>query len=190
MKPVALIIREGWGISPKGADAAKVEGNAPLLAKLPFHEHLYKTYPQSRLSASGEDVGLPAGQMGNSEVGHLNLGAGRIVYQELTRINKAIKDGTLAKNEALVKFLAGLKAKNGALHLWGLLSDGGVHSHIEHLFALVRVAKDAGISPNKIFIHAFLDGRDTSPTGGANYLAELQAKLKEIGAGKIATVIG
>src|SRR5271156_3491676 len=190
MKPVALIIRDGWGISPKGAAAAKAEGTAPLLAKLPFHEYLYKTYPQSRLSASGEDVGLPAGQMGNSEVGHLNLGAGRIVYQELTRINKAISDGTLATNPALVKFLAELKTRNGALHLWGLLSDGGVHSHIEHLYALVRVAKDAGISPNNIFIHAFLDGRDTSPTGGEQYLAELQARLKEIGAGKIATVIG
>jgi len=190
MKPVALIIRDGWGISPKGAAAAKQEGNAPLLAKLPFHEYLYKNYPQSRLSASGEDVGLPAGQMGNSEVGHLNLGAGRIVYQELTRINKAIDDGTLAANPALKTFLAELKARSGALHLWGLLSDGGVHSHIEHLYALVRVAKDAGISPDKIFIHAFLDGRDTSPTGGERYLTELQAKLKEIGAGKIATVIG
>src|SRR5471032_2541967 len=188
MKPVALIIRDGWGISPKGQAAAVAEGNAPLLAQLPFHEYLYRTFPQSRLSASGEDVGLPAGQMGNSEVGHLNLGAGRIVYQELTRINKAISDGTLATNPALTKFLAELKAKNGALHLWGLLSDGGVHSHIEHLYALVKVAKVAGIS--KIFIHAFLDGRDTSPTGGAVYLAELQARLKEIGAGKIATVIG
>src|SRR5271155_1381987 len=190
MKPIALIIRDGWGISPKGVAAAKKGGNGPLRAKLPFHDYLYKTYPQSRLSASGGDVGLPAGQMGNSEVGHLNLGAGRIVYQELTRINKAITDGTLATNPALTKFLADLKAKNGALHLWGLLSDGGVHSSEQHLYALVQVAKDAGISPNKIFIHAFLDGRDTSPTGGANYLAELQAKLKEIGAGKIATVIG
>ncbi len=188
MKPVALIIRDGWGISPKGIDAARQEGNAPLLAKLPFHEYLYKTYPQSRLSASGEDVGLPAGQMGNSEVGHLNLGAGRIVYQELTRINKAITDGTLATNPALVKFLADLKARSGALHLWGLLSDGGVHSSQEHLYALVKVAKDAGIE--KIFIHCFLDGRDTSPTGGEHYLSALQAKLKEIGAGKIATVIG
>jgi len=188
MKPVALIIRDGWGISPKGAAFAKQEGNAPLLAKLPFHDYLYKTFPQSRLSASGEDVGLPAGQMGNSEVGHLNLGAGRIVYQELTRINKAISDGTLAVNPALTKFLADLKAKNGALHLWGLLSDGGVHSSQEHLYALVKAAKDAGIQ--NIFIHAFLDGRDTSPTGGERYLAELQAKLKEIGAGKIATVIG
>ena len=188
MKPVALIIRDGWGISPKGQAAAEAEGNAPLLAKLPFHEYLYKTYPQSRLSASGEDVGLPAGQMGNSEVGHLNLGAGRIVYQELTRINKAITDGTLATNPALVKFLAELKVRTGALHLWGLLSDGGVHSHQEHLYALVAAARDAGIS--KIFIHAFLDGRDTSPNGGEHYLAELQAKLKELGAGQIATVVG
>ena len=188
MKPVALIIRDGWGISPKGAAAAKNEGNAPLLAKLPFHEHLYATYPQSRLSASGEDVGLPAGQMGNSEVGHLNLGAGRIVYQELTRINKAITDGTLASNPELVKFLGELKARKGALHLWGLLSDGGVHSSQEHLYALVKVAKDAGIE--KIFIHAFLDGRDTSPTGGEKYLTELLAKLKEIGAGQLATIVG
>jgi 2,3-bisphosphoglycerate-independent phosphoglycerate mutase len=188
MKPVALIIRDGWGISPKGQAAAEAEGNAPLLAKLPFHEYLYKTFPQSRLSASGEDVGLPAGQMGNSEVGHLNLGAGRIVYQELTRINKAIADGTLATNSALVKFFDELKAKNGALHLWGLLSDGGVHSHQEHLYALVAAAKQAGLS--RIFIHAFLDGRDTSPNGGEHYLAALEAKLKEIGAGKIATVIG
>jgi 2,3-bisphosphoglycerate-independent phosphoglycerate mutase len=190
MKPVALIIRDGWGISPKGLAAAKTEGNAPLLAKLPFHEHLYKTYPQSRLSASGQDVGLPAGQMGNSEVGHLNLGAGRIVYQELTRINKAIEDGTLAQNHELVKFLADLKEKNGALHLWGLLSDGGVHSHIEHLYALVTAAKAAGIAPDKILIHAFLDGRDTSPNGGEKYLTVLLARLKEIGAGKLATVVG
>jgi 2,3-bisphosphoglycerate-independent phosphoglycerate mutase len=188
MKPVALIIRDGWGISPKGAAAARAEGNAPLLAKLPFHDHLAATYPQSRLSASGEDVGLPAGQMGNSEVGHLNLGAGRIVYQELTRINKAISDGSLARNPALTKFLSDLKAKNGALHFWGLLSDGGVHSTIEHLYALVKIAKDAGIT--KIFVHAFLDGRDTSPTSGEHYLAALQKRLKEIGAGNIATVVG
>jgi 2,3-bisphosphoglycerate-independent phosphoglycerate mutase len=188
MKPVALIIRDGWGISPRGADAARTEGNAPLLAKLPFHAHLYRTYPQSRLSASGEDVGLPPGQMGNSEVGHLNLGAGRVVYQELTRINRAIADGSLPGNEELVHFLGALKAKEGALHLCGLLSDGGVHSHQEHLYALVRAAKDAGLA--RIYIHAFLDGRDTSPNGGEHYLRALQAKLQEIGAGKIATVIG
>jgi 2,3-bisphosphoglycerate-independent phosphoglycerate mutase len=188
MKPVALIIRDGWGISPRGAAAAAAEGNGPLLARLPFHAHLYRTYPQSRLSASGEDVGLPAGQMGNSEVGHLNLGAGRIVYQELTRINRAIADGTLATNPELVKFLGELKARDGALHLWGLLSDGGVHSHQEHLYALVRAAQAGGLT--RIFIHAFLDGRDTSPHGGAVYLAELAAKLKEIGVGQIATVIG
>src|ERR1700743_2701964 len=154
MKPVALIIRDGWGISPKGLAAARAEGNGPLLPKLPFHDYLYAPYPASHLSASGEDVGLPAGQMGNSEVGHLNLGAGRIVYQELTRINKAISDGPLATNTDLVKFLGDLKARKGALHLWGLLSDGGVHSSQEHLYALVKVAKDAGIE--KIFIHAFL----------------------------------
>jgi 2,3-bisphosphoglycerate-independent phosphoglycerate mutase len=188
MKPVALIIRDGWGMSPKGAAAARAEGNGPLLAKLPFHEYLYRTFPKSLLSASGEDVGLPEGQMGNSEVGHLNLGAGRIVYQELTRINQAIAHGIFAKNEELVKFFGELKARGGALHLWGLLSDGGVHSHQEHLYALVQAAKDAGLP--RIYIHAFLDGRDTSPSGGEHYLAALQAKLKEIGAGQIATVIG
>ena len=177
-------------LARKGRTAAKAEGNAPLLAKLPFHEHLYKTYPQSRLSASGEDVGLPAGQMGNSEVGHLNLGAGRIVYQELTRINKAITDGKLASNPALSAFLTDLRTRHGALHPWGLLSDGGVHSSQEHLYALVEVARDAGIAPDKIFIHAFLDGRDTSPTGGEHYLTALQSKLKELNAGRIATVVG
>src|SRR5271163_947095 len=113
MKPVALIIRDGWGISPKGAAAAKAEGNAPLLASLPFHDHLYATYPQSRLSASGEDVGLPAGQMGNSEVGHLNLGAGRIVYQSLTRISKAIREGHFFEIPALKSLVTSLKAAGG-----------------------------------------------------------------------------
>jgi 2,3-bisphosphoglycerate-independent phosphoglycerate mutase len=188
MKPVALIIRDGWGISPAGPAAARQEGNAPLLARLPYHEHLYRTFPKSLLSASGEDVGLPAGQMGNSEVGHLNLGAGRVVYQELTRINRAIADGSLNTNPELVKFLGALKANGGTLHLMGLLSDGGVHSHQEHLYALVKAAKNAGVS--RIFIHAFLDGRDTSPTGGELYLSALQANLKQIGAGQIATVIG
>jgi 2,3-bisphosphoglycerate-independent phosphoglycerate mutase len=187
-RPVALIIRDGWGISPQGISAAQKEGNVPLLAKLPFHDHLYATYPQSTLSASGLDVGLPDGQMGNSEVGHLNLGAGRIVYQDLTRIQKAILDGDFFKNPVLTNLLGKLKASGKRLHLWGLLSDGGVHSHIEHLIALLKAAKMAGLTD--VYIHAFMDGRDTSPTAGKQYLADLQKAIQEIGIGKIATMIG
>src|SRR5688572_22788444 len=124
-KPVVLIIRDGWGVNPGGRDQAEANGDATLLARTPFHDHLYATYPQSRLSASGMDVGLPPGQMGNSEVGHLNLGAGRIVYQDLTRINKAIADGEIAANAVLVE--AFQKAKGARLHFLGLVSDGGVH---------------------------------------------------------------
>ncbi|HSI12392.1 MAG TPA: 2,3-bisphosphoglycerate-independent phosphoglycerate mutase [Chthoniobacter sp.] len=184
-KPVVLIIRDGWGINPDGRARAVENGDATLLAKTPFHEHLYATYPQSTLSASGMDVGLPEGQMGNSEVGHLNLGAGRIVYQDLTRINKAIKDGELASNPVLVEAFA--KAKGHRLHFLGLLSDGGVHSHQEHLIALAKAAHDAGV--DDIMVHAITDGRDTSPTGGAEYLAYTQKGLEPSGA-KIATVIG
>src|SRR5580692_6215661 len=165
-KPVVLIIRDGWGINPHGKEAAEADGNATLLARTPFHDHLYQTYPMSRLSASGMDVGLPEGQMGNSEVGHLNLGAGRIVYQDLTRINKAIADGDLPKNPILQEAFA--KAKGSRLHLLGLVSDGGVHSHEKHAIALVEAAHAAGV--RDILIHAITDGRDTSPTGGAEYL--------------------
>jgi 2,3-bisphosphoglycerate-independent phosphoglycerate mutase len=184
-KPVVLIIRDGWGINPGGRAQAEANGDATLLARTPFHDHLYATYPQSKLSASGMDVGLPPGQMGNSEVGHLNLGAGRIVYQDLTRINKAIADGELAKNSVLVEAFP--KAKGRRLHFIGLVSDGGVHSHQDHLVALCDAAKDAGVED--ILIHAITDGRDTSPTGGAGYLAKLTEDLKASGA-KIATVIG
>ncbi len=187
-RPVALIIRDGWGLSPQGEAAKETEGNAPLLATLPFQDKLYAEYPHATLSASGEDVGLPHGQMGNSEVGHLNLGAGRIVYQDFLRINNAIKDGELAGIPALSELFDGIKARRGTLHLWGLLSDGGVHSHEEHLYALLQVAKDAGIET--AYIHCFMDGRDTSPHGGKNYLAKLEAKIAEIGLGTIATMIG
>ncbi|HET6407105.1 MAG TPA: 2,3-bisphosphoglycerate-independent phosphoglycerate mutase, partial [Chthoniobacteraceae bacterium] len=184
-KPVVLIIRDGWGINPGGRAEAEANGDATLLARTPFHDHLYATYPQCRLSASGMDVGLPPGQMGNSEVGHLNLGAGRVVYQDLTRINKAIVDNELASNLALVEAFA--KAKGSRLHLLGLVSDGGVHSHQDHLVAICHAAKNAGV--NDILIHAITDGRDTSPTGGAEYLAKLTEDLKGSDA-KIATVIG
>ncbi|MES2309596.1 MAG: 2,3-bisphosphoglycerate-independent phosphoglycerate mutase [Verrucomicrobiota bacterium] len=187
-RPVALIIRDGWGISPQGISAAQKEGNVPLLAKLPFHEHLYATCPQSTLSASGLDVGLPVGQMGNSEVGHLNLGAGRIVYQDLTRIQKAIYEGDFFENPILTNLFGRLKVSGKRLHLWGLLSDGGVHSHLEHLIALLKAAKKAGLTD--VYIHVFMDGRDTSPTAGKKYLAHLMQAIQEIGVGTIATMIG
>ena len=184
-KPIVLIIRDGWGINPGGRDKAEENGDATLLATTPFHDYLYATYPQATLSASGMDVGLPDGQMGNSEVGHLNLGAGRIVYQDLTRINKAIADGELKTNGVLQDAFA--KARGHRLHFLGLLSDGGVHSHQNHLIALTKAAKEAGV--DDIMIHAISDGRDTSPTGCADYLATVSAQTSRSGA-RIATVIG
>lgn len=184
-KPVVLLIRDGWGINPGGREQAEANADATLLANTPFHDHLYATYPMSRLSGSGEDVGLPAGQMGNSEVGHLNLGAGRIVYQDLTRINKAIRDGELAMNPVLQE--AFKKAAGHRLHFIGLVSGGGVHSHQDHLAALCDAAKAAGVTD--IQVHAITDGRDTSPTGGADYLKKLEADLRKSWA-KIVTVVG
>ena len=184
-KPVVLIIRDGWGVNPGGKETAINDGNATLLAKTPFHEVMFKTSPKGFLSASGLDVGLPPGQMGNSEVGHLNLGAGRIVYQDLTRINKAIDEGTLAANPVFVDALE--KAKTGRLHFIGLVSDGGVHSHQDQLIAMVKLAKEAGVSD--IFIHAITDGRDTSPTGGQGYLAKVEDEAAKSGA-HVVTVIG
>jgi len=184
-KPVVLIIRDGWGINPGGKAKAKENGDATLLAHTPFHDHLYATYPWAKISGSGEDVGLPAGQMGNSEVGHLNLGAGRIVYQDLTRINKAVREGALARNPVLQEAFA--KAKGHRLHFLGLVSDGGVHSHQDHLVALCNAAKAADC--DDLMVHAITDGRDTSPTGGAGYLKKLEADLKASNA-NIATVVG
>ena len=183
--PVMLIIRDGWGINPGGPEKREENGNATLLASTPFHDQLYRDYPWSRLSASGMDVGLPEGQMGNSEVGHLNLGAGRIVYQDLTRINKAIADGELERNRVLQDALAA--ARGHRLHLLGLVSDGGVHSHYSHMIALANAAHAAGVT--EIFVHAFTDGRDTSPTGGAGFLRTCEKELEKSGA-KIITVVG
>ncbi|MBS0660244.1 MAG: 2,3-bisphosphoglycerate-independent phosphoglycerate mutase [Verrucomicrobia bacterium] len=183
--PVILIIRDGWGINPGGPATAQRDGNATLLAQTPFHNELYAQYPWGRLSASGSDVGLPDGQMGNSEVGHLNLGAGRIVYQDLTRINKAIADGDLASNAVLHELFT--KARGKRLHFFGLVSDGGVHSHQDHLVALAQAARAAGVED--LMVHAITDGRDTSPTGGAEFLRALEAGLQPSGA-RIATVIG
>jgi 2,3-bisphosphoglycerate-independent phosphoglycerate mutase len=180
-----LIIRDGWGINPGGNEKRKENGDATLISSTPFHEKLYQDYPGSKLSASGGDVGLPEGQMGNSEVGHLNLGAGRIVYQDLTRINKAIKEGELTRNRVLQENFA--YARGHRLHLLGLVSDGGVHSHYSHMIALANAAHAAGVT--EIFVHAFTDGRDTSPTGGAGYLRTCDKELRKSG-GQILTVVG
>lgn len=184
-KPVVLIIRDGWGVNPGGRATAERDGDATLLAKTPFHDFLYENYPQSRLSASGLDVGLPDGQMGNSEVGHLNLGAGRIVWQDLTRINKSIADGELEKIPNLQNAFA--RAKNSRLHLIGLVSDGGVHSHQDHLIAIAHMAARAGVTDT--LVHAISDGRDTSPTSGAGFLDDVEKRLQGSNA-RIATVIG
>ncbi|MFT3991883.1 MAG: 2,3-bisphosphoglycerate-independent phosphoglycerate mutase [Luteolibacter sp.] len=184
-KPVVLIIRDGWGVNPGGKETAEKDGNATLLAHTPFHDVMLEAYPKGFLSASGMDVGLPPGQMGNSEVGHLNLGAGRIVYQDLTRINKAIDDKVLPVNPVLVEAFE--TAKSTRLHFIGLVSDGGVHSHMDQLNAMVKMASEAGVKD--IFIHAITDGRDTSPTGGAGYLSKVEDEAAKSGA-RIATVIG
>jgi len=180
--PVALVILDGWGISES------CEQNAACLAKTPTLDRLRSEWPNSRLGASGHDVGLPDGQMGNSEVGHLNIGAGRIVYQDLTRISLAIEDGSLFENAILKRLCERLVISGGKLHLLGLLSDGGVHSHNTHLYALVRMAKQLGVKD--VCIHAFMDGRDTPPTSGAGYLEQLEAELRKIGLGRVATVTG
>ncbi|MEG3022723.1 MAG: 2,3-bisphosphoglycerate-independent phosphoglycerate mutase [Akkermansia sp.] len=184
-KPVVLVIRDGWGRNPLGPSVAKEYGDATVLAKTPFTDELLKTYPHSMLGASGSAVGLPEGQMGNSEVGHLNLGAGRVVFQDLCRISNAIADGSLAANATLKT--AFTQAKTSRLHLMGLVSDGGVHSHIDHLIGLVKYAYEAGV--RDICIHAITDGRDTSPTSGVGYMKQLEDAIAPYGA-KIITVIG
>src|SRR5881409_811108 len=183
--PVMLIIRDGWGINPGGREKRDENGDATLLASTPFHDKLYADYPRSKLSASGAAVGLPEGQMGNSEVGHLNLGAGRIVYQDLTRINKAIAAGELEKNSVAQETFGA--ARGHRLHLLGLVSDGGVHSHYDHMIALANGAKAAKVE--EIFVHAFTDGRDSSPTGGREFLKTCEKQLRESGA-QILTVVG
>lgn len=182
MKPLLLMILDGWGYSPA------YEGNAIAQANKPNFDQILHNYPHTLIKASGEAVGLPTGQMGNSEVGHLNIGAGRVVYQELTRIFKAIRNGDFAKNPVINHAMNRVKDGSGALHLMGLLSDGGVHSHMEHLFALLKMAKDNGI--NKVFIHAFLDGRDVLPQSAKEYMTNLKAKCDELGIGEVATVSG
>ena len=181
-KPVALIIMDGFGYNPD------TYGNAIAAAKKPNIDKYMAECPNTIIGASGLDVGLPDGQMGNSEVGHTNIGAGRIVYQMLVKISKDIKDGTFFNNKAVLDAMNNCKAKGSALHLMGLLSPGGVHSHMEHLFGIVEMAKKNGL--DKVYIHAFLDGRDVPPSSAAEYMEETVAELKKIGLGKIATISG
>ena len=181
-KPLALIILDGFGNNPSDY------GNAIHAAKTPNLDKLFETCPHTLIGASGMDVGLPDGQMGNSEVGHTNIGAGRVVYQELTCITKSISDGDFFQNEALCGAVENCKKNGSALHLMGLLSDGGVHSHNKHLYGLLKLAKRAGLE--KVYVHCFMDGRDVPPSSGKEYVEELMAKMKEIGVGKIASVMG
>ena len=181
-KPLLLMILDGWGLSPD------CESNAVTKAKTPNMIRLCAEYPTGLIDGSGLSVGLPAGQMGNSEVGHTNIGAGRVVYQDLTRISKSIVDGDFFENRELVACMRKAKEGSGRLHLAGLLSDGGVHSHDTHLYALIEMAKRQGIA--EVFVHCLLDGRDTPPQSGSGYLERLQGEIDRIGVGKIATVIG
>ena len=180
--PTTLIIMDGFGLANASDD------NAVSLAQTPVLDRLFREYANTTLSASGLDVGLPDGQMGNSEVGHTNIGGGRVVFQDLPRISRAIDDGSFFKNEAYTKAMDNCLKNGSSLHLYGLLSDGGVHSHIQHLFALLQMAKDKGLE--KVYVHCFLDGRDVSPTSGKGFVQELCDKCAEIGVGKIATVMG
>ena len=181
-RPVVLCIMDGFGNNPSEY------GNAIKAANTPRLDALMRDYPMTYIGASGMDVGLPDGQMGNSEVGHTNIGAGRVVYQELTRITKSIQDGDFFEKEAFVKAIENCKKNNSAFHLIGLVSDGGVHSHNTHLYGLLELARKNGL--DKVYVHALLDGRDVPPASGVEYLEELEAKMKEIGVGKIATVMG
>ncbi len=180
-KPLVLMILDGFGNAPE-------KDNAIFAAKTPNIDKIFSSNPLTEIGASGEDVGLPDGQMGNSEVGHTNIGAGRIVYQELTRITKNIKEGEINNNEALVNAMKNAVNNDSALHFMGLLSDGGVHSHNTHLYGMIKMAKLLGVK--KVFVHCFLDGRDVPPASGADFVADLQKQLDEIGVGKIATVMG
>ena len=180
MRPILLCILDGFG------EREEVKGNAIKAAHMPNYSYLKNNYPSSLLEASGEAVGLPKGQMGNSEIGHSNIGAGRVLYGPLMRINNSIKDGSFFKNKNILKTIG--KAKGNKLHIMGLLSDGGIHSHINHLMALLDLVKSEGIK--EVYIHAFTDGRDTLPNVSIKYFDRLQNKLNELGIGKIASISG
>ncbi|MEG0259496.1 MAG: 2,3-bisphosphoglycerate-independent phosphoglycerate mutase, partial [Lysinibacillus sp.] len=181
-KPVALIILDGFAFRDE------TFGNAVAQANKPNFDRYWNQFPHATLTAAGEAVGLPNGQMGNSEVGHVNIGAGRIVYQSLTRLNKSIRDQDFFTNQAFLDAIAHVKANNSKLHLIGLLSDGGVHSHYEHMFALLQLAKDQGL--NDVFVHGFLDGRDVGPTTALGYIEETEKQMASIGIGKFASIHG
>ena len=181
-RPVVLCILDGYGLRDE------LRGNAVRLANTPNLDDLMATYPTTTIDASGMAVGLPNGQMGNSEVGHMNIGAGRIVYQSLTLINKAVEDGTFFTNEKLLGAMEHAKKHDSKLHIWGLLSNGGVHSSIEHIFALLQMAKKEGLS--KVYIHAFLDGRDVAPDSGAGFVKEIVDYMNELGVGELYSISG
>src|SRR5690349_4433312 len=181
-RPIVLTILDGWGYR------TETHGNAIALARKPNYDGLLRDFPNTLIRASDHSVGLPDGQMGNSEVGHLNLGAGRVVRMDVTRIDMMIADGTFFSDPTLMAAIQAAQRNNGALHIIGLLSDGGVHSHQRHLYALLKLAAQHGLT--RVFIHAFMDGRDTSPTGGVGYMEQLQQQFREIGVGQIASVSG
>src|SRR5256886_15425959 len=180
--PLALIIIDGWGYS------SLYEGNAIAMASKPFYDEICEKYPRTLLTAHGTRVGLTEGVMGNSEVGHLNLGSGRVIRMDVSLIDHDIQTGEFFRNEVLVKAMDGAMSRGKQLHLMGLISDGQVHSSQEHLYALLRMAKQRGVE--RVFVHCFLDGRDTPPSSGVNYILALQKKIKEIGCGQIASIIG
>src|SRR5271169_888886 len=179
-KPLILIILDGWGY--------RAETKANALARKPTYDRLLREYPSTLIHTSGPFVGLPDGQMGNSEVGHLNIGAGRIVHMDITRIDELIATGEFQKNPAIVQAMQHAREGGRQLHLFGLVSDGGVHSHQEHLYALLRAAREYKVE--RVFVHAFMDGRDTGPTSGAGYIAALQKKMREYSVGKVASISG
>src|SRR2546423_9922351 len=181
-KPLLLVILDGWGYR------AEREANAIALAKKPNYDKLLREYPNTLIHTSGRYVGLPNGQMGNSEVGHLNIGAGRVIYMDITKIDLMIENGDFFSNPVLLEGIKNARRGGRQLQLCGLLSDGGVHSHQNHLYALLRMARQNGV--DRVFVHCFMDGRDTLPTSGAGYVQQLQQKLRELGTGKIASVSG
>src|SRR5579884_3484681 len=181
-RPLVLIILDGWGYAPPS------NANAISLARKPNYDRLLKEYPNTLIHTSGRAVGLPEGQMGNSEVGHLNIGAGRVVYMDITKIDLMIEKGDFFSNPVLVEAMKNARSGGRQLHIYGLLSDGGVHSHQNHLYALLRMAKQNGV--DRLFVHCFMDGRDTLPTNGAGYIEQLQQEMREYGVGRIATVSG
>src|SRR5499427_9745961 len=181
-KPLVLIILDGWGYR------AETKANAIALARKPVYDRLLREYPNTLIQTSGKYVGLPDGQMGNSEVGHLNIGAGRIVHMDITRIDLMIQNGEFFSHPVLLEVMKNAKSGGRCLHMFGLMSDGGVHSRQEHLYALLKMAKQQGLE--RVFVHAFMDGRDTLPTSGAGFLEQLQQKMREYNCGKIATVNG